>query len=108
MNPKEFKNLWLSQDDQLNPINADLFKGFNLNEISIDFLVNAGLPINAAPYLTFSISTQEKYNSISKLTDLYSFLKKEYERYISIGSDGSGNPVVIRSNPIINFTNSVC
>ena len=98
MTTKEFKKKWLSQGDSLTPIDLEVLSGLHLKETSIDFLVNAGLPISAAPFLTFTTKSLQQFNPISTLNDIYGFLGKEFRQYVVIGFDGSGNPITINTS----------
>ncbi len=62
------------------------------------FLLEFGLPDSAAPCLSFVGNRQENeygYGAICLLNERYDFLSDKYNTYIVIGSDGSGNPVVL-------------
>ena len=71
---------------------------FNLNILTKNFLSNTGLPKDAAPFLSFSDDSDEPYGGIVKLTDSFDFLESEFEKYIVIGSNGSGDEIVIDTN----------
>jgi len=55
------------------------------------FLLQAGLPENAAPYLTFD---EPESGELPTVAEQWS-LAKVFKRYRAIGSDGSGNPIAL-------------
>ncbi|MES2592137.1 MAG: SUKH-4 family immunity protein [Bacteroidota bacterium] len=98
MTPSEFKVIWTQDDNSLCPISIDRLNDLNLKQATIDFLTVAGLPDNVAPYLSFIKDTDDKYFGINRLTKQYDFLESEYEKFVVIGSDGSGNPIAINTS----------
>lgn len=98
MTPLDFKNAWTgSNDDVLIPLSEERFKGLKLRPETIDFLMIAGLPASAAPYLTFVKDTSDLYDGIHKLTKQYEFIDQSYDKFITIGSDGGGNTIAINT-----------
>ena len=97
MTPTEFKNTWTTDNDSLFPLSEEKCKGLNLKQETIDFLTITGLPDNAAPYLSFAKDTTDLFDGINRLTKQYNFLENEYDKFIVIGSDGSGNPIAINT-----------
>jgi hypothetical protein len=98
MTPQDFKNAWTGTNgDSLIPLSEERFKGLQLRPETTDFLRVAGLPENAAPYLTFIKDTSDLYDGINKLTKQYEFIDQSYEKFVVIGSDGSGNPIAINT-----------
>ncbi len=98
MTPQDFKNTWTgTNDDSLIPLSEERFKGLKLRQETIDFFMVAGLPENAAPYLTFVKNTSDLYDGINKLTKQYEFIDQSYDKFVAIGSDGSGNPIAINT-----------
>ncbi len=95
MTPLEFKNKWTTDTDTLFPLSIDRLQNLNLRQTTIDFLNEAGLPDNVAPYLSLVKDTSDLFDGINKLTKQYDFLEKEYEKFVVIGADGSGNPLAI-------------
>ncbi|WP_439650787.1 hypothetical protein [Mucilaginibacter lacusdianchii] len=53
-----------------------------------------GLPKDAAPYISFVNDSEDLYEGIAKLEDQY-YLDIEPNKYVVIGSDGSGSPIAI-------------
>lgn len=98
MTPQDFKHAWTGTNgDSLIPLSEERFKGLQLRPETTDFFKIAGLPESAAPYLTFVKNTSDLYDGINKLTKQYEFIDKSYEKYVTIGSDGGGNPLVINT-----------
>ena len=97
MTTQEFKNAWETSDHSLRPLSIDRFKGLNLQQATVDFLTMAGLPGNVAPYLSFVRDTSDIYDGINRLTKQYDTLEKEFDKYITIGVDGSGNLIVLNT-----------
>ena len=95
MKAEEFKQIWTSKDDNLNPISIDRLNGLGLSEKSIEFLKNAGLPKSAAPFLSFATDSDDIYKGIHKLTEFYEFLEPEFQKYIVIGDCNDGDHIVI-------------
>src|SRR5690606_25890025 len=55
----------------------------------------AGLPIDAAPFLSFVDNSQDKYKGMFRLTDQFDFLEEEFKKWIVIGSCSDGDPIAI-------------
>lgn len=98
MTPQDFKNAWTgTNNDFLIPLSEERFKGLKLRPETIEFFMLAGLPESAAPYLTFIKNTSDLYDGINKLTKQYEFIDQSYDKFVAIGSDGSGNPIAINT-----------
>jgi hypothetical protein len=68
---------------------------FNFNASTGAFLQKVGLPEDAAPFLSFVKDNDLRYEGIMKLTDYFDFLEPACEKYVVIGSDSSGDEMVI-------------
>ena len=97
MTVEQFRILW-EADEHLSKFSKEDLAKFNLNDATASFLSIAGLPSSAAPFLTFVQTGGDKFNSICKLRELYDFLEQEFDKYVYIGYDGSGNPIVINTS----------
>ncbi|MEP2278966.1 hypothetical protein [Maribacter sp.] len=97
MKPEEFKKLWTSNEEKLNPISINRLNGLGLSDASIQFLNTAGLPQSAAPFLSFVTDSDDLYQGIHKLTKIYEFLEPEFDKYIVIGSCSDGDPIVVNT-----------
>ena len=69
----------------------DLY-GKGLNEETVNFLSTVGLPTSAAPFLSF---TGEAEIELSSISDLYETGEVEHKYFLSIGTDGAGDPICI-------------
>ena len=98
MTPQDFIIAWTKDGEQLFTLSIERLTNLNLQKETIKFLNIAGLPDNVAPYLSFVKDTDDLYNGINKLTAQYKVLEAEYEKYVVIGSDGSGNPIAINTS----------
>ena len=68
--------------------NVNVLETEELNDNDIKFLIEGGLPYEAAPFLSF------KAYSLAEITEL----RNDYNfnaNYFPLGLDGSGNPIVI-------------
>lgn len=97
MKVEEFKTKWTLKEDNLNSISAKTLSGLGLSEKTIGFLINSGLPDEAAPFLSFSKDSEDIYEGVQKLNNVYGFLESEFEKYIVIGSLGDGDPIVVNT-----------
>lgn len=97
MTPEEFKQKWISLENNLNPISSEKLDGLGLSAKTINFLVRSGLPDSAAPFLSFSNDSEDLSNGIQKLNKVYDILDPEFEKYVVIGSCGDGDPIVINT-----------
>jgi hypothetical protein len=99
MKAYEFKNKWNLTENNLRSISLLTLDAFNLTDDVKKFLNEAGLPEDAAPFLGFvgDVNLNDKYGSISFLTDWFNFLEAEYRKYVIIGSDGSGDIIALDS-----------
>lgn len=95
MTPQEFRNIWTSTGDRLTPLASSRLLVLNLKPRTIDFLTQAGLPVEAAPFLSFSDNSDDKYKGIVRLTEQYDFLEEEFRKWIVIGSCSDGDPIAI-------------
>jgi len=94
----EFKNKWIKEENNLNQISKSNLQDLNLSINTIEFLHYTGLPEDAAPFLSFNKDSEDIFESAQKLTTLYDFLEKEFEKYIVIGSCNDGDIIVINTN----------
>ncbi len=91
MNAEEFKREWTGAGDTLIAFTPESLQGLALPEASITFLVNAGLPDSAAPFLDFFGHGSRRLQPASKA---YS-LGPEFDRFLCIGTNDSGDPLCI-------------
>ena len=108
MQPDNFKEIWEdAKDEVLTPLPIDSLLRFNFQPTTLEFLLKAGLPDGAAPWLSFVQDREDGYNCIAKLNEVYKFLGSDFDHFILIGSDGEGNPIVINTstNDVIEWLN---
>jgi hypothetical protein len=97
MNKEEYQNFWVESENSINRFADEKLHGYNLGPSTVKFLNDIGLPSYAAPFLSFVNDSEDHYEGICRLTSQYDFLEEEYSGYIVVGSDGSGNPIVINT-----------
>jgi len=91
----------LSSEDFIARWENDLFKlrrfpsgcvdGLALSDEDKAFLLEAGLPEDAAPFLSFEVPSTGELPTVAKQWGQ----PREFDRYRTIGSDGSGNPIAL-------------
>lgn len=96
MTIKEIKANWETLMEETNPLTSNDIDTFGLSDQTVIFLKQCGFPRQAAPFLSFIDNSNRKFDSINYISDLYN-LPQEFDTYINIGSDGSGNPIVINT-----------
>ena len=89
MLPKDFVARWGSEVLVCFPA-----KGVDRLPLSTEdkaFLVQAGLPADAAPFLTFDAPKSGNLPTVAGQWGV----AEDFQRYLVIGSDGSGNPIAL-------------
>ena len=89
LSPIDFVARWGS--DQLVCFPANAVDRLPLLAEDKAFLVHAGLPADAAPFLSFDAP---KSTELPTVADQYG-VSAEFRRYRVVGSDGSGNPIAV-------------
>ena len=97
MGAEEFKIAWGMEGGLLVRFSEDDLAGANLPSETRSFLLEVGLPGEASPFLTFA---PEKLGWIPQ-----SSRPEGFDTYIAIGSNGSGDPVVVASSGAILYLN---
>lgn len=85
---QEFKERFDSLDGWID-LNENHLIDIGLNDEDKSFLLSAGLPISAPPFLSFEIESDKKLKTLSDMYDLPS----DFSKYVVIGSNGYGDPV---------------
>lgn len=88
-----FRVKWEIADDELCQFPPAAVALAQIPDGAKEFLLKAGLPCEAAPFLAFRPNNLQWLQSGGCRSDL--------ARYYGIGSDGSGNPVVIDTDGIV-------
>jgi hypothetical protein len=97
MTPQEFEEIWTSTGDGLSPFTSTRLLGLNLKPRTVEFLTHAGLPKDAAPYLSFVNNSEDKHEGIIRLTDQFDFLEEEFKKWVVIGSCSDGDPIAVNT-----------
>jgi hypothetical protein len=87
MDRVDYKLKW--NKDELNTFTRDDFKGLTVDEATIQFLVDVGLPDNAAPFVAFD------RKELRTIEQIYSTGNPADKFLIDIGFDGAGDPICI-------------
>ena len=95
MTPKQFRQTWTIDGDSLSPFSPNCLVGLNLRPSTCNFLTIAGLPFDAAPFLSFVQNNTGSCNTINKLTTYYKFLETQYDKYVVIGLCREANAIAI-------------
>ena len=91
LRPENFKKLWTEGEDRLVSFPQELIDELLISKDEKIFLVEAGLPEEASPFLTFGQTTKEFLAPVNKVWGL----PDDYNRYRIIGSNVSGDPICI-------------
>jgi hypothetical protein len=84
--------------DEFHPItlyDSERIEKFAFKQSTQRFLIEVGLPRDAAPFLSFVKNNDVQYEGILRLTDYFDFLEATYSKYVVIGSNGNGDEIVI-------------
>lgn len=87
---------WRTQAEPTTQFEEHTLLAYNFQPATCAFLLQVGLPLQAAPFLSFSrydTPTRGGFYPVQQQYDLAEF----FARYIAIGSDGAGNPIVINT-----------
>lgn len=90
MDAASFKGAWESAGDQLCRYPAEAVSASKLPNDVKHFLTVAGLPAEAAPFLTFGPDTLDWLDQLDDSASLY-----------PLGSDGSGDPIVVDMHGVV-------
>ena len=91
MTPTELQTKWNDGHDELVAVPETALSDLKLTADCKAFLIEAGLPQEAAPFLSFDAAGSGRLESVA---DAYG-LGPELRKYIMIGSDGAGNPICL-------------
>jgi hypothetical protein len=90
-----FKKIWRAEKEPLTPISAQRLAPYPLHSDTVAFLTKAGLPQEAAPFLTFIRDVDEAFEGVSCLTELVAVPEVPKGRYIVIGQCNEGNLIAV-------------
>ena len=88
---KDFIARWGQDADPLTPFPKKCVERLALAEEDKAFLVQAGLPEEAAPFLAFDVPPSGELPTVAEQWDQ----PQEFRNYRVIGADGSGNPIAL-------------
>ena len=91
MDATEFRTAWEELGDQLCRYSAETLLVSRLPENTKRFLETAGLPIAAAPFLSFAPGTLDWLRQAGD----------DLDRFFPLGSDGSGDPLAVDEDGIV-------
>jgi hypothetical protein len=94
MTPEEYRSICGAKEKAVFPSDIQKLSAFSLKPRTVDFL-KIGLPKQVAPYVSFNRG-DELLNRIETLNRIYK-IEDEFQKYVVIGADGSGNPVAINT-----------
>lgn len=86
MDAHDFKAAWEHCGDVLHLFTSDEIGRARTTKVAEHFLTTAGLPIEAAPCLTFGEQSLDWIPA------------ERRQDYLAIGSDGAGNPIVLNTD----------
>ena len=90
--PQEFLDSWDKETYGLVEYDNKVIDTCSLSQESKNFLVKAGLPESASPFLTFESSAK---GGGGRLTEKYDDADPLYSKYIYVGFTGNGHPICI-------------
>jgi hypothetical protein len=91
LSPKDFVARWGKDGVPLIRFPKSAVERLALADEDKAFLREAGLPKDAAPFLTFGVPVSGELPTVAEQWSL----AKEFQRYRAIGSDGCGNPIAL-------------
>ena len=90
MNPKDFKESWINEEDSLESFDTSLLRNLQIDSLTKEYLL-FGLPKDAAPFLSFGPYHDANLQSVSEQFGIGS----EFDHFRIIGWNGYGDPIVI-------------
>lgn len=103
MTPEEFKSAWeKTSGEPLTVFPISVFEGTGVSPRTQRFLSVAGLPeVGPNPTLWFDPGSSEVLETVAEMLDL----SPDFERYRVIGSNDSGDPVVLCPDDSVAYLN---
>lgn len=89
--PEAFKSAWQRVDENLIGCTREQIEGLGLRKDTMHFLRVAGLPDDAAPFLSFSYLAEGRLRGVDEVFKV----REGLSRYKAIGFDGNGCPICI-------------
>ncbi len=101
LSPDEFRTCWCYEEDEmLHPFPADSIAGLALSDESRAFLITAGLPDSAAPFLEFRVPGVGPLRSVTAEWPQAAEIGDFSQNYV-IGFDSSGDPICLADGQIV-------
>lgn len=92
INAKEFVNKWTNEGGVLVFPPTEEIQNLKVPDLTKDWLIEAGLPAEAAPFLSFGKRTMKSW--FPYVSELY-HLGSQYSALRVVGFNGSGDPICI-------------
>jgi SUKH-4 immunity protein len=99
--PDDFRIAWTEQGETLVRYSKDALSGVPIPDDAVQFLARAGLPDQAAPFLTFRAPISGPLQSAASMFGL----SRRLEDRFAIGSNGSGDPIVVSIDGVVSSLN---
>jgi SUKH-4 immunity protein len=101
ISPSDFKRAWIKAGDALFAYSDIALAGVPIPNDAKQFLLQAGLPEQAAPFLMFRTPGSGPLQSAAAE---YGFSDKLDDRFV-IGSTGAGDPIVVSTDGVVSSLN---
>ncbi|TWU09449.1 hypothetical protein CA54_46910 [Symmachiella macrocystis] len=91
ISPDDFRNRWAAAPyaSKLISVSTASLAGLSISDNTVAFLTSAGLPADAAPFLSFGELGEGTLHTVAEQYSLAS----DFDCYHKIGSDDAGNPI---------------
>jgi hypothetical protein len=94
MRNSDIISYWIGKEESTTKFSADSLSKFGFQESTLSVLSTVGLPFQAAPFLSFNQTLAE----FQSLDTYFQLEDSTWKRFIIIGADGAGNPIVLDTN----------
>jgi hypothetical protein len=94
MRNSDIVSYWIGKKESTTKFSADSLSNFGFQESTLSVLSTVGLPFQAAPFLSFNQTLAE----FQSLDTYFQLEDSTWKRFIIIGADGAGNPIVLDTN----------
>ncbi len=97
----ELQKEWDLAGESLQRFPATALDGVPIPQSAIQFLAEVGLPHDAAPFLTFEVPVSTRLPTVDELFGC----RLKIENHCVIGSNGSGDPIIVFQNGRVMYLN---
>jgi hypothetical protein len=101
LSAQAFREQWEATDDRVVHFSPEALRGIPIPPESAQFLIEAGLPHSAAPFLNFESPSSGPLPSVRAVWQL----SEAFSHLWYLGSNGSGDPVCIAEDGSISYLN---